>query len=260
MSKRKWLFGVAALALIAIAVLIRGHWTDGCAAALAAARRTRGAGRDCQRRAQEGAGAARRARHRHPDRQRRPQGARRHQHHRRAFQRRRAASSKATCCSPSTAAPSRRRSRRPKAPSRATRPSSTAPQRDVARYTDLVAKGATPIVNLDNAKTQARRLPRRHQVRPGPAGKSQGAARLLHRHARRSPAASAPPTSRSAISCARPTPTPMATIIQMAPVYVSFTVPQKNLPDIRKAIAAEDRDGRGRRSRARTSAPRRRSR
>jgi RND family efflux transporter MFP subunit len=32
---------------------------------------------------------------------------------------------------------------------------------------------------------------------------------------------------------------PMATINQMAPVYVSFTVPQKNLPDIRRAIAAE---------------------
>jgi RND family efflux transporter MFP subunit len=32
---------------------------------------------------------------------------------------------------------------------------------------------------------------------------------------------------------------PMATINQMMPVHVSFTVPQKNLPDIRKAIAAE---------------------
>jgi membrane fusion protein, multidrug efflux system len=31
----------------------------------------------------------------------------------------------------------------------------------------------------------------------------------------------------------------MATINQMAPVYVSFKVPQKNLPDIRQAIAAE---------------------
>jgi RND family efflux transporter MFP subunit len=31
----------------------------------------------------------------------------------------------------------------------------------------------------------------------------------------------------------------MATIVQTAPVYVSFTVPQRNLPDIRKAIAAE---------------------
>ena len=33
--------------------------------------------------------------------------------------------------------------------------------------------------------------------------------------------------------------TPMATINQMAPVYVSFTVPQKNLPDIRQALAAK---------------------
>jgi RND family efflux transporter MFP subunit len=32
---------------------------------------------------------------------------------------------------------------------------------------------------------------------------------------------------------------PMATINQMAPVYVSFTVPQERLPDIRKALAAE---------------------
>ncbi len=40
-------------------------------------------------------------------------------------------------------------------------------ERDVARYTDLVAKGATPIVNLDNAKTQAQVFARRHQGRPG---------------------------------------------------------------------------------------------
>jgi multidrug efflux system membrane fusion protein len=32
---------------------------------------------------------------------------------------------------------------------------------------------------------------------------------------------------------------PMATINQTAPVYVSFTVPQKNLADIRRALAAE---------------------
>ena len=31
----------------------------------------------------------------------------------------------------------------------------------------------------------------------------------------------------------------MATINQMAPVYVSFTVPQKVLPEIRQALAAE---------------------
>src|SRR5262249_29128624 len=32
---------------------------------------------------------------------------------------------------------------------------------------------------------------------------------------------------------------PMAIINQVAPVYVTFTIPQKNLPDIRHALAAE---------------------
>jgi RND family efflux transporter MFP subunit len=32
---------------------------------------------------------------------------------------------------------------------------------------------------------------------------------------------------------------PLATINQVAPIYVSFTVPQGNLPDVRSAIAAE---------------------
>ena len=33
--------------------------------------------------------------------------------------------------------------------------------------------------------------------------------------------------------------TPLATINQIAPIYVSFTVPQRSLPDVRAAIAAE---------------------
>ena len=53
------------------------------------------------------------------------------------------------------AAPSKRRSRRLKALSPATRRNSTAPSATLRRYTDLVAKSATPTVNLDNAKTQA---------------------------------------------------------------------------------------------------------
>jgi RND family efflux transporter MFP subunit len=32
---------------------------------------------------------------------------------------------------------------------------------------------------------------------------------------------------------------PLATIIQVAPVYVSFALPQRNLPDLRQALAAE---------------------
>ncbi len=54
--------------------------------------------------------------------------------------------------------------------------------------------------------------------------------------------------------------TPMATIIQIAPVYVSFTVPQKNLPAIRACDCRQDRDRRGVDSRSEPSAPRGRSR
>ncbi len=32
---------------------------------------------------------------------------------------------------------------------------------------------------------------------------------------------------------------PLATIIQMAPVYVTFMVPQRTLPEVRQALAAE---------------------
>jgi len=110
--------------------------------------------------------------------------------------------------------------------------------RDVARYTDLVAKGATPTVNLDNAKTQA-------QVFRAAIKSDQGLLENLKVQLGYC-TVRAPITGR--ISAAnvkvgnfvRQADTqPMAVIIQMAPVYVSFTVPQKNLPDIRKAIAAK---------------------
>ena len=52
-------------------------------------------------------------------------------------------------------------------------------ERDVARYTDLVAKNATPMVNLDNAKTQADVYRARHQIRHRAAGKSESAARAI---------------------------------------------------------------------------------
>ena len=32
---------------------------------------------------------------------------------------------------------------------------------------------------------------------------------------------------------------PLATINQIAPIYVTFTVPQRSLPDLRQALAAE---------------------
>ena len=47
-------------------------------------------------------------------------------------------------------------------------------QRDLRRYTDLVAKGATTQVNVDNAKTQSDILTAHHQGRSGHARQSEG--------------------------------------------------------------------------------------
>ena len=110
-------------------------------------------------------------------------------------------------------------------------------QRDVQRYTDLVAKAATPTVNLDNAKTQS-------DIFTAAIKSDQGT--LDNLKAQRSYCDVTAPIT-GLISAAnvkvgnfvRQADTqPMATIIQMAPVYVSFTVPQKMLPSIREAISA----------------------
>ena len=109
-------------------------------------------------------------------------------------------------------------------------------ERDVRRYTDLVGKGATPITNLDNAKTQAAIYTAAIQTDEGVLQNLKVQLSYC--------TVTAPITGR--ISAAnvkvgnfvrQADTTPMATINQMAPVYVSFTVPQKNLPDIRQAIA-----------------------
>ena len=108
--------------------------------------------------------------------------------------------------------------------------------RDVTRYTELVGKGATPVTNLDNAKTQADVYRAAIKVEQGLLENLR--VQLSYCSIR------APITGR--ISAAnvkignlvRPADVaPLATINQMAPVYVSFTVPQKNLPAIREAIA-----------------------
>jgi multidrug efflux system membrane fusion protein len=110
--------------------------------------------------------------------------------------------------------------------------------RDVARYTDLVAKSATPVVNLDNAKTQ-------QEVYAAAIKADEGV--LENLKVQRSYCdVTAPITGRISAAAVKvgnfvrqADTAPMATINQMAPVYISFTVPQKSLPDIRKALAAE---------------------
>ncbi|MDO9414248.1 MAG: efflux RND transporter periplasmic adaptor subunit [Pseudolabrys sp.] len=111
-------------------------------------------------------------------------------------------------------------------------------ERDVGRYTELVGKNATPVTNLDNAKTQT-------DIYKAAIKSSQGV--LDNLKVQRSYCDVTAPIS-GRISAAsmkagnfvrQADIMPMATIIQMAPVYVSFTVPQKNLADIRQAISAE---------------------
>ena len=111
-------------------------------------------------------------------------------------------------------------------------------ERDVRRYTDLVTKGASPQINLDNAVTQA-------DVYRAAIKSDQGLLDNLKVQLSYC-TITAPISGRISVAAVKignfvrqADTTPMATINQMAPVYVSFTVPQKVLPEIRQALAAE---------------------
>jgi RND family efflux transporter MFP subunit len=109
-------------------------------------------------------------------------------------------------------------------------------QRDVRRYSDLIGKGATTQVNLDNAKTQA-------DILIGTIKADQSA--LDNLKVQKSYTTIRAPFS-GRISAAnvkvgnfvRPADTaPLAVINQMAPVYVTFAIPQRVLVDLREAMA-----------------------
>src|SRR5213595_3696732 len=109
-------------------------------------------------------------------------------------------------------------------------------QRDVRRYSDLIGKGATTQVNLDNAKTQA-------DILIGTIKADQSA--LDNLKVQKSYTTIHAPFS-GRISAAnvkignfvRPADTTaLAVINQMAPVYVTFSVPQRVLVDLREAMA-----------------------
>jgi RND family efflux transporter MFP subunit len=110
-------------------------------------------------------------------------------------------------------------------------------QRDFRRYTDLVGKGATTQVNLDNAKTSA-------DVLIGTIKADQSA--LDNLKVQKSYTVIRAPFS-GRISAAnvkvgnfvRPADTaPLAIINQMAPVYVTFAIPQRVLVELRDAMAS----------------------
>jgi RND family efflux transporter MFP subunit len=110
-------------------------------------------------------------------------------------------------------------------------------QRDFRRYTDLVGKGATTQVNLDNAKTSA-------DVLIGTIKADQAA--LDNLKVQKSYTIIRAPFS-GRIGAAnvkvgnfvRPADTaPLAVINQMAPVYVTFAIPQRALVELRDAMAS----------------------
>jgi RND family efflux transporter MFP subunit len=108
-------------------------------------------------------------------------------------------------------------------------------QRDLNRYSELIGKGATTQVNLDNAKTQA-------DILIGTIKADQAALDNL-RVQKSYTVIRAPFDGRISAAAVkvgnfvRPADTaPLATINQMAPVYVTFAVPQAVLSDLRDAM------------------------
>src|SRR5262245_567010 len=110
--------------------------------------------------------------------------------------------------------------------------------RDVERYTELVAKNATTVVTLNNAKTQ---------VNVSRAALDSNTAQLeLLRVQLDYTTIRAPISGRASMAAVKvgnfvrqADANPLATIIQTAPIYVTFSLPQKNLPELRQAIANE---------------------
>jgi multidrug efflux system membrane fusion protein len=111
-------------------------------------------------------------------------------------------------------------------------------QRDVRRYTELVGKGATPVINLENAQTSA--------------GQFQGAIvadRAMIENLKVQIdfcTIRAPISGRMSMAAVKvgnfvrqADTAPLATINQMAPVYVTFALPQGSLAELRAALSNE---------------------
>src|SRR5689334_18755195 len=111
--------------------------------------------------------------------------------------------------------------------------------RDLRRYTELVGKGATTQVNVDNAKTQSDTL--NATIKADQAllenYKVQKSYTLI-----RAPFAGRISAANVKVgNFVRPADLqPLAVINQMAPVYVTFPVPQRVLVDLRESMAKSD--------------------
>src|SRR3954464_3183839 len=112
-------------------------------------------------------------------------------------------------------------------------------ERDLKRFSDLIGKGATTQVSVDNAKTQA-------DVLIGTIKADEAALDNLRVQKSYTLIRAPFPGRISAANVkignfVRPADTaPLAVINQMAPVYVSFAIPQRVLVDLREAMAKGD--------------------
>jgi RND family efflux transporter MFP subunit len=108
-------------------------------------------------------------------------------------------------------------------------------ERDFRRYTDLVAKQATPIINLENAKTQADTF--RAAIQADRAALDNLKVQLSYCRISAPIGGRISQANVKVGNFARAADAmPIATINQMAPIYVTFTVPQRSLPELRVAM------------------------
>lgn len=111
-------------------------------------------------------------------------------------------------------------------------------ERDVQRYSELVAKNATTVVTLHNAQTQVNIS--RATAESNSATLENLKVQLDFTKIRAQISGRISAANVKVGNFVRPADTaPLATIIQMAPVYVTFMVPQRTLPDVRHAVNVE---------------------
>lgn len=111
-------------------------------------------------------------------------------------------------------------------------------ERDVARYTELIAKNATTQVTLNNARTQ---------VTIWRSSVNSNTGQLENLRIQLSYCTIRAPISGRASSAAvkvgnfvrQADTAPLATINQISPIYVTFSIPQRELPDVREALLQE---------------------
>ena len=110
-------------------------------------------------------------------------------------------------------------------------------ERDLRRYSLLVPQGATPQLNLDNAKTQADTF--RGAIVADLAAIQNLQVQLSYCEIRAPISGRMSQANIKIGNIAHATdPVPIATINQMRPIYVTFQLAQQDLPPIRAAMAA----------------------